>query len=130
MAAVGIPKAGGCNKKEEKEIRRMKKRKKGGFIVSAELVLIATIMVLGLLIGMVAVRDTLIGELVDCGQAFGSLNQSHEYPGVRYKAFNGQRKYAFSAGSDFDDKVDRGDGAVIDVSIDYDAEDETFNGNG
>jgi len=48
----------------------------GGFIISMELVLIATILVLGLVAGMVSLRDQLNAELADIGGAIGSLDQS------------------------------------------------------
>ena len=47
-----------------------------GFIVSAELVLISTILVLALIVGLTAVRTALTEEPVDVANAFGSLNQS------------------------------------------------------
>ena len=42
-----------------------------GFIVSAELVLIATILVLGMIVGLVSVRDQVVQELGDIALAFG-----------------------------------------------------------
>jgi Flp pilus assembly pilin Flp len=53
-----------------------------GFVVSAELVLIATIAVLGLAVGLAAVRDGITSELADVAQAMNSLNQSYIIDGV------------------------------------------------
>jgi hypothetical protein len=53
-----------------------------GFIVSAELVLIATILVIGLIVGMVSLRNQIVQELVDVGQAIGSLSQSFCFGGT------------------------------------------------
>jgi Flp pilus assembly pilin Flp len=53
----------------------------GGFIISMELVLIATILVLGLVAGMVSLRDQLNAELADLGQAIGSIDQSFAISG-------------------------------------------------
>jgi hypothetical protein len=53
-----------------------------GFIVSAELVLIATILVIGLIVGMVSLRNQIVQELADVGQAIGSLSQSYCFAGV------------------------------------------------
>lgn len=50
-----------------------------GFIVSAELVLIATILVLALVVGLTAVRNSLTAELIDVANAFGSINHSHSH---------------------------------------------------
>jgi hypothetical protein len=48
-----------------------------GFIVSAELVLISTIAVLGMVVGLSEVAVNLNNELEDVGSAFGALNQSY-----------------------------------------------------
>lgn len=53
-----------------------------GFIVSIELILIATIMVIGLIAGMTAVRDAVVCELSDVAGAIQDLNQSYSYNGV------------------------------------------------
>jgi hypothetical protein len=53
-----------------------------GFIISAELILLATILVIGLIVGMVSLRNQIVQELVDVGQAFGSLSQSYCFPGT------------------------------------------------
>lgn len=54
-----------------------------GFIISAELVLVATIVVIGLIVGLVCVRNQVVQELVDVGQAIGSVSQSYAYSGVK-----------------------------------------------
>jgi Flp pilus assembly pilin Flp len=53
-----------------------------GFIVSIELVLISTILVVGLITGMTALRDAVVSELSDVAGAVQDLNQSYEYNGV------------------------------------------------
>jgi len=53
-----------------------------GFIISAELVLVATIVVIGLIIGLVMVRNQVVQELADVAQAIGSLSQTYSYPGL------------------------------------------------
>ncbi len=52
-----------------------------GFIVSAELILIATILVLGLVVGLSEVAHSVNGELNDVGAAIGSVNQSYTFSG-------------------------------------------------
>ncbi len=52
-----------------------------GFIISAELVLVATILVIGLIVGLVSLRNQVVQELVDVGQAIGSLSQSYAFAG-------------------------------------------------
>jgi len=53
-----------------------------GFIVSAELVLIATILVLGMIVGLVSVRDQVVQELGDIALAFGRINTSYSFSGI------------------------------------------------
>ncbi len=53
-----------------------------GFIVSAELVLVATIGVLSLIVGLSEVAFNINQELEDVGSAIGSINQSFCYNGV------------------------------------------------
>lgn len=52
-----------------------------GFIISAELVLIATIAVLGVLVGMAEVASGINEEMEDVGSAFGQVNQSFHVQG-------------------------------------------------
>ena len=50
-----------------------------GFIVSAELLFLYTIAVLGLLTGMVAIRNAVIHEMVDVATSIASLDQSFAF---------------------------------------------------
>lgn len=58
-------------------------RDDNGFIVSAELVLVATITVVGLVTGLVCVRDAILGEFNDLSGAFRALDQSYSFSGMR-----------------------------------------------
>jgi Flp pilus assembly pilin Flp len=71
-----------------------------GFIISAELVLVATIVVIGLVVGLTVLRNQVVQELVDVGQAIGSISQSF--------AFSGTKKdgVAWTDGSGYKDLVD------------------------
>ena len=53
-----------------------------GFIVSSELVLVATIGVLSLVVGLSEVAFNINQELEDVGSAIGSINQTYQYNGV------------------------------------------------
>ena len=70
-----------------------------GFIVSIELILIATIAIIGLITGMTAVRDAVVSELSDVAGAVQDLNQSYAFTGVTGHA-------AATSGSDFNDALD------------------------
>jgi hypothetical protein len=70
-----------------------------GFIIPAELVLIATILVIGMITGLTSVRDAVITELADVGGAIGAINQSYTYGGASAHC-------ATTAGSQFTDFLD------------------------
>jgi hypothetical protein len=53
-----------------------------GFIVSADLVLVSCILVLGMMVGLVSIRDQIVQELGDVGAAFAVLNQSYEWDAI------------------------------------------------
>ncbi len=67
-----------------------------GFIVSAEMVLIGTITVLGMVVGLSEVAFNVNKELGDVATAFGSVNQSYWYNGSQ----NGQGQTSGSYGGD------------------------------
>ena len=77
-----------------------------GFIVSAELVLVATIAVLSLVVGLTEVASAINNELNDVADAFGSINQSFCFQG-----FSGCK--ANSTGSRYQDQVDECDQNTI-----------------
>ena len=59
-----------------------------GVILSAELVLIATILVLGVIVGLVELQVAIVAELSDLSSAFGNLDQSYQVSGLAsYKSF-------------------------------------------
>ncbi|MCA8998743.1 MAG: hypothetical protein KDA80_17215 [Planctomycetaceae bacterium] len=76
-----------------------------GFVVSAELVLIATIVVIGLIVGLSEVQHAVVSELNDVANSVGSLNQGYMYTGFSSHKQDGRLKSAFS-GSSFHDGVD------------------------
>ena len=53
-----------------------------GFIVSAELVLVATIAVLSMIVGLSEVAFNINQELEDVGSAFGQINQTYQFNGT------------------------------------------------
>jgi len=71
-----------------------------GFVVSAELVLVATITVLAMVVGLSEVAISINNELEDVASAFGSINQSFQYLGVQ--GHNGYN----TVGSSYLDKAD------------------------
>ena len=82
-----------------------------GFIVSAELVLVATIAVLGMVVGLSEVALNVNNELEDVGSAFGALNQTYVVKGIK-----GHQGY--SSGTEFRDNIDHCDKTCDVVSLD------------
>ena len=81
-----------------------------GFIVSAELVLVATLLVLGLIVGMSQVQHAVNEELNDVAHALGALNQSYAYTGFQSQKGTTTGKKAQFFGSSFKDNPDDCDG--------------------
>jgi len=79
-----------------------------GAIVSAEIVLVATILVIGMVVGLKSVRDAVVTELADIGQAIANIDQSYSYSGIDGHASG-------TAGSFFLDAFD-----FCDTSVDAD----------
>ncbi len=73
-----------------------------GFIVSIELILIATIAIIGLITGMTAVRDAVVSEMSDVAGAVQDLNQCYSFNGVTGHS-------ASTCGSDYIDATDHCD---------------------
>ena len=80
-----------------------------GFVVSSELILISTILVIGLLVGLATLRDQIVQELADVGMAVGNLNQSYSVAGQTVE-FGGLEFTV--AGSTFEDESDFGEGGA------------------
>ena len=78
-----------------------------GFIVSAELVLIATILVIGLIVGLSEIQHAVVNELNDVADAIGEVNQSYAYSGFSAEKSGGTSgTKSFTNGSDFTDLED------------------------
>ena len=75
-----------------------------GVILTAELVLIATILVLGVVVGLVELQSAIIGELNDLGSAFGNLSQSYSISGFGSVKPGGFKARTFGAA--FTDTLD------------------------
>ncbi|SFJ39466.1 hypothetical protein [Planctomicrobium piriforme] len=88
-----------------------------GFIISAELVLIATIAVLGMIVGFSQVQNSVVSELNDVAHAIGSLNQSYYYSGFHARKWAGWTK-SRTVGSFFFDFADACDAWGCQISCD------------
>jgi hypothetical protein len=88
---------------------RLIRKSQKGFIVTIELLLLATILVIGLIVGMVSLRDSVLAELSDVSEAIGALNQSYNILGA-----NNAANTAATAGSEWQDNFDAWNGGTID----------------
>lgn len=79
----------------------------GGFILSAELVLILTIGCIGMIVGLNSVATSVTNELNDLSSALGALDQSYAYNGLRKSG------HAWVVGSGFADGADFCDCSII-----------------
>lgn len=70
-----------------------------GAIVSAEIMLVATILVLGVIVGLKSVRDSVVTELADVAQVWANVDQSYSF-----SATSGH--HGFTAGGFFSDLPD------------------------
>ena len=65
-----------------------------GFIVSAELVLVATICVLGMIVGLSELALNVNNELEDVGAAFSCIQQSYKAEGISgHKGWSSDSSY-------------------------------------
>jgi len=70
-----------------------------GAIISAEIILVASILVIGVVVGLKSVRDSVVTELADVAQAIANVNQSYSYSGT-------SGHHAFTGGGFFFDQAD------------------------
>ncbi|MBA6350282.1 MULTISPECIES: hypothetical protein [unclassified Colwellia] len=86
---------------------KLGKKKQGGFVMTSELLLLSTTIVIGLVVGLSTMRDAVTAEMEDVAEAIGSLDQSYAFDGMK----NGEGTSEIS-GSGFIDAVDTnaGDG--------------------
>ncbi len=80
-------------------IRKVKSQ--AGFLITIELLFLATILVLGLIVGMVSLRDSVLAELADLSESVGNLNQGYTIFGVQNVAGT-----AATSGSSYEDTYD------------------------
>jgi len=92
-------------------------RDESGFIVSAELILVATLLVIGLIVGLSEAHHAVVSELNDVADAIGEVNQSYSFSGFSKCDFN-NRLHAATYGSDFEDQRDDCDNNQCDIACD------------
>ncbi len=84
-----------------KTVNKPQQRKQGGFIMTSELILLVTVMVIGMIVGLVTMRDAATAEMEDVAEAIGQLDQSYAFSGMK-----NAEGTANVDGSSFTDAVD------------------------
>jgi hypothetical protein len=79
-----------------------------GFIISTEALLLGTIVVIGLLVGIDRIQDSVVQELADLGFAIGILDQSFTYNGVA-------NAWSSTDGSESEDEADGYDNVPLNM---------------
>ena len=77
-----------------------------GFLVSSELVLVSTILVLSMVVGLSEVSRAVNHELADVASAFSSVNQSYRYDGLFSSDRSGGYGSGYGDSSDFYGDID------------------------
>lgn len=86
--------------------------KQGGFVLTTELVLLSTVLVIGLVAGMVTMRDALTAEMEDVSEAIGHLDQTYAFNGI----VNGENTAAIE-GSVYGDATDTNAGDDVEFTF-------------
>lgn len=73
-----------------------------GAIISTEIVCVSTILVIGVVSGLTAVRDAIVTELDDVAHAIGSMNQSYTVDGSQSFS-SATASFGYIDGKDFDE---------------------------
>ena len=77
-----------------------------GFVMSTEMTVVATLLVVGLVTGLQCVQSAVVGEMKDVAAALGSLNQSYCFTGKHGCWFWHCGTTSWTAGSCFVDCLD------------------------
>ncbi len=84
-------------------------RDEAGFVATTDLLLLTTIVVIGMIVGLVVFRNQVVQEFVDMAMAIGRLNHSYTYFGTNDSEPNGvpdDPDLCFVAGSTYEDLRD------------------------
>ena len=92
-----------------------------GFVVSAELMLVITLMFCAAAVGWGAVKDSLANELNDVSHAIGSVSQSYSVTGLSKAKIGGTHATCAASGyNDRQDDCDCNNITYVDIDGKYD----------
>ncbi len=69
-----------------------------GFIISGEVTIVMTLLICGTIVGIGAIRDSLVFELHDVSEAIGAVSQSYNYNGIQKNRDGGTHGRCSGAG--------------------------------
>lgn len=84
-----------------------------GFVVTVEMILVATVLVIGLVAGLTVLRDSVLSELSDTAQAFGAVDQSFGVSGAKFDGTSSSAQMGFLDAPDVIDGVNEGVGLPV-----------------
>ncbi|MEO2015081.1 MAG: hypothetical protein ABGZ53_11995 [Fuerstiella sp.] len=85
-----------------------------GVIHSAEIVLLGTILVLGMIVGLVDIQSAVVAEMGDLGDAIGNMDQSYQTTGIVSRSYGGAYGVkAATSGASYNDLPDACDCSAI-----------------
>ncbi len=99
-----------------------------GFVVSAELMLVMTLMFCAAAVGWGAVKDSLANELNDVSHAIGTVDQSYSVTGIE-KLKNGGKPHGQCSGFGYNDEADDCDCVAITYKNECGKDDPSTIGN-
>lgn len=79
-----------------------------GFVISTELILVSTILVVGIIVGQTTLRDQVVTEFADTADAVSALDQSYLYSEIVVATHGSVAGTTFSDAADFCDDNDNG----------------------
>lgn len=81
-----------------------------GFVISTELMIVATLLVLGMIAGLVSIRSQIVQELGDVAAAISEFDQTFSFAAITGHTSS-------MAGADFDDALDFCENAITDDPV-------------
>src|SRR5215210_7672058 len=86
-----------------------------GFVVSTELVFVATIVVLSVVVGLKKISSQVLSEMSDIANSIGYLNQGYSFAGAQFVDGEGNTLASFAGTGQLQDTQDSTAGDFVSV---------------
>ena len=93
-------------------------KEEAGFVISTELVLVGTIVVMGLIVGLTEIQHAIVTELNDISEATGEMNQGYMYSGFSKEKQANRGYSSYTRGAIQVDSTDDCDNDQCDIACD------------